>query len=68
MEDDDEKANRITDEFLELLLEEIKLNSALKLGTISDIDDFQDKFPFNLEPPKEEPKEELRQFKSLIPV
>ena len=59
MDDYNERVDRITDEFLELLLDEIKENEDLKLEKDLYEEDFKDKFPFNLieevkapEPPK----------------
>ena len=60
MDNYNERVDRITDEFLELLLDEVRENSDLKLEKDSfDEEEFKDKFPFNLieevkapEPPK----------------
>jgi hypothetical protein len=60
MEDYNDKVDRITDEFLELLLNEVRENQELKLAKELDEEDFKDKFPFNIikeeekapEPPK----------------
>eukprot|EP00347_Sterkiella_histriomuscorum_P003387 403364494 len=60
MDNYNERVDRITDEFLELLLDEVRENSDLNLEKDSfDEEEFKDKFPFNLieeikapEPPK----------------
>lgn len=60
MDDYNEKVDRITDEFMQLFLNEVRDNEDLTLEKDSlDEEDFKDKFPFNLieevktpEPPK----------------
>lgn len=48
MDDYNERVDRITDEFLALLLDEVRVNKDLKLSKELDEDDFKDKFPFNI--------------------
>lgn len=50
MDDYNERVDRITDEFMELFLNEIRENEDLKLNNYEDVDeeDFKDKFPFNI--------------------
>lgn len=63
MNDIEGRADKITDEFLELLMQEIKENPELTLERDLKEEDFKDKFPFNLEPPV---KEEEEDFKKVI--
>ena len=57
-EDLSAKADIITEEFLQLLLLEVRQNKDLNIESKADVEEFKDKFPFNLEPPiQEEPVE-----------
>lgn len=42
-------AEAFTNEYFEILLNDIKENRDLVLGKVPDEDDFTDKFPYNLE-------------------
>ena len=49
-----DKVDRFTEEFFQLLLDEVKENQALNLNIIPNEDDFKDKFPYNLDSKSEE--------------